>query len=186
MTGFQFVVPKLLGSPWDHEHLPRRSTDPDWPRVGIYCAHEPWPWLVGSFAVSDEVQDQRGTEYWGWDLNYLTGDGFLIPLTPQAKEKNSHFLVGDQVRDREAERRDLQAAAAAVAAGDFEAARRVNDRIAMDRSQTRERIPMLCGHCDYRRVFRSETVQKVASTFWRIGHREVDLRTFAARVDRAA
>lgn len=182
MTGWKYLVPKLAGSTWDARG-PLYWTDVDEPRVGIYCAHEPSPWLLGSFTISSEVVEQRGETYWGWQRDFVTGDGYVIKLGRKSARAATQSLVGDEVHDADAlnaafrrslDQRGPLAPETVEAMSKIEAAKQ----------GLRLRIPLECGLCRFSRVFRSDRCQIVVSAFWRAGVREVQLKTFAAAIDR--
>lgn len=182
MTTWNFLIPRLAGSPWDKPGA-LYSTDLGWPTVGIYCPHDPAPWLLGSFAVSPEVLEQRQEVYWGWRRDFVTGDGHLIRLGRNSTRGATQSLVGNDLHDAEALQRAFTRALEEHGPLAPETTEVMAKLEASDRD-LRQRIPLECGTCRLSRVFRSDTIQKVLTTFWQAGIREVPLATFATRIDR--
>lgn len=182
MSDWKYLVPRLHGSPWDARG-PLYSTDLEQARVGIYCPHEPSPWLLGSFTLSPEVLVQRGETYWGWERDFVTGDGYVIKLGRNSKRAATQSLVGDALHDADALKIAFRRALeehGPLAPQTIEAMSKIEGAD----QELRLRIPLECGFCHLSRVFRSDRVQGVVSAFWQAGIREVPLGTFAAAIDR--
>ena len=173
MSEYRYLIPTFDGSPWDrypfNNHLV--VTDVTWPRVGVYCPHET-PWLIGSFQVSEVRWRLREEIGWTWSPEFMTGDGHLIKLGVGGELQE---LVGDDIRDRKAER-----VAADTPPVLSEEQRRASDRIKYNDANMRTRIPMRCKECRMSYPFRSETMERVAGGLWNLGIREVPLATLAA------
>ena len=180
--GWTYLVPSLFGSRWDVRGGPLYSAPLDWPTVGIYCPHEPHPWLIGSFCVSPDVLEHRGEIYWRFRREYVTGDGYLISLGRQSGDTGTTQLVGDEVYDRQAVADELARALAdhGILSSQAKGASAKIDRA---NSDLRVDVRLTCGVCTLRRKVRSETVQPIVNLLWRIGMREIDLATFLRRVD---
>ena len=177
------VVPSLHASPWAKPGAPMIAALEGWPRVGIYCPHEPAPWLIGSFVLDEEASERAGAPYWSWTLDYPTGDGHLIRLGRNGERGRAQYIVDDAERDRGAEKAEVRRATLSGDASELEAVTRAIDH---RESNTRARIPMMCGTCGLSRTFRAEHLHRIASTFWAVEYREVPLTVFARRVDRRA
>lgn len=186
---YTYLIPRYHASPWGAGGGPLHSADLNWPRVSVYCPHpDPEdaaairPWLLGSFEFSAESSKRTGDDYWSWWLNYPTGDGLMINLNRQGVGVSDvQYLAGDRIRDREAERDNLRRA---LEAGDMVAAEAASAAMQDADATTRARLPLRCGICELRRVFRLERLHSVVSGFWRAGIREVPLGTFIKAVDR--
>lgn len=185
MDRWSYLVPTYFGSAWETPGTSRTVADLDWPTVGIYCPHDPTPWLLGSFTLSPAVLEQRGEPYWGWGRKFATGDGYVIRLGQQSGEDGTRSLVGDGVLDRDALGRNLSAALAAHGPLSPEA-HEASEAMERANADMRLGINMRCGSCTLRRRFRSDTVQPILTKFWQLGIREVPLENFAQRVDRRA
>jgi len=182
VSNWKYLVPKLAGSQWDTRG-PVYSTDLDWPTVGIYCPHDPAPWLLGSFSISPEVLEQRDEAYWGWRRDFVTGDGHVIQLGRNSTRSATQSLVGNEVHDADALNAAFARALELHGPLAPETAEAMSKLEAADQG-LRQRIPLECGYCRLSRVFRSDRVQRVLTTFWQAGIREVPLTSFAARIDR--
>ncbi|WP_297625687.1 hypothetical protein [Nocardioides sp.] len=139
-------------------------------------------WLLGSFTLSAEVLEQRGERYWAWESKFLTGDGYLIPLTSSADEIQQ--IVRDKPRDSRAERDAAQRAREALEYGDFERAAGEMEASEVAQAETRLRIKLVCGECRRPRTLRSDSVQPIVGKLWEVGVKELGFTTFLARVDR--
>lgn len=186
MSGsWDYLVPVLHGSAWEKYANPLTSADPDWPTVGIYCPHDPEPWLLGSFTLSAAVVEDRGERYWAWQRDYVTGDGYLIHLGRQSGAPPHQGIVDDQPFDKKsAGRRAMEAFEQhGIDSPEFQKAA---DLLARGDEGLRLRIPIQCGVCALERTFRADSVQQVLGVFWTAGIREISLEMFARRVDRRA
>ncbi|WP_299051793.1 hypothetical protein [uncultured Nocardioides sp.] len=182
---YNFKVPVLSASRWaEAETRSTHSADLDWPRVGIYCEDQHALWLLGSFVVSHEVAADRGHNYWAWERRYLTGDGYLIRLQRQDGGEGVQQLAANQPTNPRGEQAALAAAQEALERGDFAAAEKLMSGLGASEADSRLRMPLACGMCGGPRVFREDRVQSVAQRFWDFGIREIDFKSFAARIDR--
>lgn len=172
------IVPALRESPWFKPGDADFVSGPA-PRIGLYCPHDPLPWLLGSFVLDEEISGKVKSPYWSWTTQYPTGDGLLIRLGGQGQQ----YLVDDKIRDRDEERAQLRAA---LASGDPERQATVVKDIDRREATTRSNLLLKCGTCPLRRKFRTEKLHPILSTFWQVGYQEVPLATFAARVVRRA
>lgn len=159
MTPWPYLVPQHAGSPWSDLPTTGPAAALDWPTVGVYCPHEPTPWLLGSFRLSAEVLEHRGEAHWSWSRDYLTGDGLLIQLGRRSGDTGLHFLVGDEPTDRQV-------------------SRFVTD--------LRSRVTLRCSICGTSQAFRLERLQGVLATLYAAGIREITLDALARRVPNAA
>lgn len=180
MTDWKYLVPRYVGSAWAQPHeLSTTSVDLDWPRVGIYCPHEPVPWLLGSFSVSAALHEWGGAQRWTWARDFVTGSGHVIRLGRKSDAEPFQSIVDDAPHDPEAlyerltQLDPMSEDAADILAG-----------IERADASMRSRVAMKCGTCRLSRTFRMERVEPLLSTFWHAGIREIDLESFARRVDR--
>jgi hypothetical protein len=172
-SDWDYLIPRYETSPWA---VPERSayfTDLDWPTVGVYCPHEPVPWLLGSFQVSAEVLQAEGTAYWGWVPDYVTGDGRVIRLKRQSESSHTQWLVGDETYDR----KTLQDAltGALEKSGPGPEALAISEQMDHAAANLRGRAILECGECGNRKVYRTEGVQSAAALLWEHGRREIAL-----------
>ena len=99
---WKYQIPTARRTRWANTKGPKYANDTEWPRVGIYCnapSHDPI-WLVGSFCLDPELLEQRDIVYWAWEAKYPTGDGQLIQLKWQGRERGvgmPQYLVGDRL-----------------------------------------------------------------------------------------
>lgn len=180
---YGYLVPDYFRSPW-YRRGNVHAGDLNAPRVGVYCPHDPDPWLLGSLAHDAGLSERSGTPYWSWDLDYLTGDGYLIRLGRQAHgPTDTQFIVDNKPRDRDAEKREMKRAIETGLGTDEALARRNYAE-----ANTRARVTMRCGAqgCGISRTFRMERLHEIASKLWSVGIREISLSSLAARVDRHA
>lgn len=182
---WDYLVPKYYGSPWeDRSGNSAYVTDLEWPRIGIYCPHDPLPWLFGSFSLSAEVLRQTDEPYWGWDREFATGDAHLIKMGRQSGDNAFQSLVGNDVHDDDQANDALNRAIEEHGFGSAQAAEAL-EKANTARENLRSRVVMRCGICSLSRAFRMEKVQKIVTVYWQIGRLEVPLEEFARRVDRA-
>lgn len=181
---WRYVVPKFFESPWHRPGGSVTRADLKRPNVGLFCPHEPLPWLLGSFSPSHAVLEERGTEFWAWRRDYVTGDGYLIPLGRGAEDSGNQELVDDAPADRDKLREDLLRSVGEAGPTSAEAIAVLRQMEEVDAS-LRLRIAAKCGICGASWRWRSGSVQQVAQAFWSRGIREVDAATFAAGVARS-
>lgn len=185
---WNYLIPKYYGSPWQNKYnRTNYSADLDHPTVGIYCCRdEPMPWLCGSFSVSSAVWEKKQEVFWGWRRDYLTGDGHMITLgrgQMAAGGSPEQSIVDDRPWVREDAHDRLTAAIRDHGILSSQATA-VHDELRHADATLRLRIPVRCGICGLARTFRSDTVQDIVTRLWQVGIREIDLLTFARRVDR--
>lgn len=175
------VVPKFFGSPWDTEASRPLTSAGSTPRVGVYCPHRRRPWLLGCFTASAEAEQQMGYRVWGWDLDFVTGDDFLIHLQRQSDRPGAQYLVDDEIYDSSAEMALMRSA---MDAGDWSTATSISQAVDRSQSLLRMRVPIRCGEpgCKLARVYRSNTVQPVVTMLWDAGISEISLAHFMESV----
>lgn len=183
MSNWPFIVPRYAETRWASGRASAYVTDLEWPNVGVFCPHDPEPWLIGSFSVSAAVLEQKDVVHWGWDKTFVTGDGYLIHLD-QTGEDGLQNIVDDAPYDREAAQRRMTDAIESEGVGPAVMAL-MEEKERSDRA-LRARVRLKCGGCGFDRVFRVEKLHRILSIFWQIGMREVEVRTLARRVDNGA
>lgn len=178
MTNWDYRVPKLTGSRWYREGESRTVYDPDWPLIGVFCdARSHDLWLLGSFTVSARVTTELRQSSWAWQTRYPTGDGFLLQLARHAAsvDGGTQYLVDDEVYDRDADQRKLEALADS---GDFEKMQALGDQIARKDAAVRARTAIKCKSCGDRVVTNPASVQAPLLQKWRSGVRELSITEF--------
>jgi len=181
VTEWPYLVPNYFSSAWNNPAAQGgslTSSDLDWPRIGVYCPHESRPWLVGSLVLSGAVLAQRNESLWGWEKTFITGDGYLIRLEANRRSSAVQSVVDDAPYSREDERHLLGQHM------DADQARKLLERIDHANATMRTRFVFDCGVCRAPRIFRSDSVQQVASAFWEAGTREVTISLLAEAVKR--
>lgn len=181
---WDFVVPRFFDSPWYRAGHQRSvfSTNLDLPNVGVFCPHDPHPWLLGSFEVSEEVYRQTGKVHWAWVPEFVTGDGYVIHLRRQSARRHMQYLVDDRPHDSQALAAELTEALKEHGPLSAEA-QALSEQMGRASQSIRGRIVMECELCDLRRVFRSENVQAPVAMLWQLGRRELTLEAFSKVFD---
>lgn len=178
MDNWTYLVPEYHGSPWYEKQGSQIVTDREEPRVGIYCPHDPAPWLIGSFTVSGMVLEERGEVLWSFENKWMSGDGYLFNLAAEPvaylvdKTPYRRNEVAERLRDA-VERHGFGSGEAAAIAAEQEQAQ----------AKLRARPKLRCRICQDGRDFRSENVQAALGLLWATGRREVTLQTFIRWVE---
>lgn len=173
---WDYLVPRLHGSAWDKGESSRFVADLDWPTIGVYCPHEPQPWLLGSFRVSAAVLEERGVASWSWTPDYVTGDGYTIRLRRQSESGHTQQLVGNEPYDRKVLEAELAGTVDKFGVGPEAMA--ISERMDSAAANLRGRPILECGECGDRRVYQSESVQAAVALLWEHGRREIALDEF--------
>ncbi|EZP37913.1 hypothetical protein BW36_01387 [Micrococcus luteus] len=134
-------------------------------RIGVYCeesSHAGDPWPIGSLALSPEVRERTGRDWWTLLATFAVGTGQRLDIAGN----QAQLLVGDR----------------RVPTDDWGNPDLTHGSYADSRSRYR----MECGRCGLALTARQETLQRVAEKIHAAGLREVTLGVLAASVHRVA
>ena len=138
---WQWQIPKLFGTKWEKQALVSWSEEQ--PLVNVYCVGtdaNPHPLYLLGLLTPDPANLREGREYWTFNPEYVTGDGYKIPLHQKAQDYGSPtnasptatLLEVDKVLDT------------------------WDARLSADPAQIRERFHLLCSECGLSKSYRSD------------------------------
>ena len=165
------VVPDYFLSKWHNRAVTIYSDEEDWPRIGIYCPHDPHPFLIGSLTVSPMVLEERGTIYWSPENTWTDSNGIRFTLRARLSAQQQN-LLDDTPRSKSELGNRLRAA---LHEQDQEKIALASAELDRFDSDTRGRIELACKTCGDSLRYRSQTFQAALSKAYAGGIRELTL-----------